>query len=95
MDRHLAPNFRQRVNGQWIDRADFRERLEEVRKMRRHVTFTVLDEIADGAGYAERHLIELVRHDGERIVQEVYVFAVRDLDGRFVCISEAAMSVER
>ena len=59
----------------------------------RPVTFTVLDEMVDGVRYAERHVIELVRHEGERIAQEVYVFAERDQDGRFVRIEEAAVDV--
>ena len=95
LDRHFAPTFRQRVNGRWSDRADFSARIAAVRDMASQVTFTVLDEIADGACYAERHVIEMVQHDGKRIVQEVYVFAERDLHGRFVRIEEATMSIER
>ena len=95
MDRHFAPTFRQHVNVQWSDRADFSSRIAAVRKMARQITFTVLDEFADGACYAERHVVESVQHDGERIVQEVYVFAERYLQGRFVRIKEATMSIER
>jgi len=92
MDRHFAPSFRQRVNGQWIHRADFCANIAAVRDMACQVKFTVLDECADGARYAERHLIELIKQDGERIAHEVYVFAERDHDGRFVRIVESTMS---
>jgi hypothetical protein len=91
VDRHFAPAFRQRVDGSWDDRSGFLARVVQLRKAVEHAAVTVLDELTDGAGYAERHIVELVQRDGGRTVQEVYVFAERDSDGRFVRIEETAV----
>lgn len=93
MDRHFAPAFRQRVNGSWIDRAAFLEGIVRLREVLDQVKVTTLDELAAGEHYAERHLIDLVMRDGAVAHQEVYVFAQRDSDGRFVRIEEATMAV--
>lgn len=95
VDRHFDPNFRQRTNGSWDDRAAVLARIALLRETVEHATVTVLDEHLDGPRYAERHVIDLVRHDGERITQEVYVFAHRATDGRFVQIEEATVLLER
>lgn len=94
LDRHFAPGFRQRTNGDWEDRPAVLARIAELREIAEHVTVTVLDELADGARYAERHVVDLVRRDGARVAQEVYVFAERDADGRFVRIEEASLPLE-
>lgn len=91
LDRHFAPSFRQRINGQWIDRAAFLAGIVQSRAVVEHATVTVLEEFEDGARYAERHAIQLVKHDGERIVQEVSVFAQRAPDGRFTRIEETTL----
>lgn len=91
VDRHFAPSFRQRTNGSWDDRAAFRARIVLLREVVEHTTITVLDELVAADHYAERHVVDLVKRDGERIVQEVYVFAERDPDGRFIRIEEATV----
>lgn len=91
VDRHFAPTFRQRTNGSWDDRAAFLARMVALRELVAHATISVLDELADGGRYAERHVVDLLKRDGERIVQEVYVFAERDADGRFTRIEEATV----
>jgi hypothetical protein len=93
-DRHISPDFRQRTNGQWDDRAGFLARITHLRSNTQEVTITVLDEITDGSRYAERHLIDLLGADGRRFVHEVYVFAALDSDGRFVRIEEATVMAE-
>jgi hypothetical protein len=93
--RHFGPTFRQRTNGHWDDRDAFLDRIVSLRELVEHVNITVMDELVDGERYAERHVIELVRHDRGRIVQEVYVFAQRDADGRFGCIEEATVMLDR
>jgi len=93
--RHFSADFRQRVNGAgWIDRDGFLAGIAAARETADHVIVTVLDELADGDRYAERHRIELIRRDGGRAVQEVYVFAQRDADGRFTRIDEASLAVD-
>lgn len=95
IDRHFGPAFRQRTNGSWDDRAAFRARIIQLRDVVEHTTITVLDELIDADSYAERHVVDLVKRDGERIVQEVYVFAKRDPDGRFTRIEEATVMLEQ
>lgn len=94
IDRHFVPAFRQRVNGSWIDRATFLDSIVGLRAALDHATVTVLDELVTGAHYAERHRIELFMRDGSLACQEVYVFAQRDADGRFVCIEEATIAIK-
>lgn len=95
VDRHFSPAFRQRTNGDWDDRAAFFARITDLRNVVSHATITVLDELADGERYSERHVIDLVMRDGERIVQEVYLFAQRDADGRFNQIEEATVMLKQ
>ena len=95
IDRHFAPGFRQRSNGHWDERAAFRARIILLREVFEHATISVLDEFLDGERYAERHVIDLMKRDGERILQEVYVFAERDRDGRFTRIEETSVMLAR
>lgn len=95
LDRHFAPAFRQRSNGHWDDRAAFCERMLLLREVIEHATITVLDELVDGDRYAERHVIDLLKRDGTRMAQEVYVFAERDADGRFTRIEETSFALVR
>lgn len=94
MDRYFTMTFRQRVDGHWIDRADFSAGIAQLREVTRAVTITVLDEMVAGAHYAERHRIRITKHDGTLITTEVYVFAERDQSGRFVRIEEATVPVK-
>jgi hypothetical protein len=94
MDRHFGPGFRQRVQGTWVDRPTFAARLLELRALVERVTVTVLDELVNGEHYAERHVIDLRMKDGERVVREVYVFALLDPDGRFDRIEESTVVIE-
>jgi hypothetical protein len=93
LSRHFAPTFRQRTNGRWDDRVAFAGRIVLLREVVAHATITVLDELAEGDCYAERHVVDLVKRDGERIVQEVYVFAERGPDGRFTRIEETTLTL--
>lgn len=95
VDRHFGPSFRQRTNGSWDDRPAFLARRVLLREVIQHATITVLDELIDADRYAERHVVDLVKRDGERILQEVYVFAKRDSDGRFARIEETTLMLEK
>lgn len=94
IDRHFGPGFRQRTNGRWDDRPAFSERIAHLREVVQYATITVLDELAAGERYAERHVVDLLKHDGGRICQEVYVFAERDPDGRFARIEETTLILD-
>lgn len=94
LDRHFSPDFRQRTNGLWENRAAVCARIISLREVVKHSTITILDELVAADRYAERHVIELLKHDGQRIVQEVYLFATRDPDGRFNRIEEATVLLE-
>lgn len=93
MDRHFSPDFRQRVNGRWVDRAAFAAHILELRALVERATISVLDDLVNGERYAQRHVIDLLMKDGERIVQEVYVFALLDTDGRFRRIEETTLVI--
>jgi hypothetical protein len=93
-DRHISPEFRQRTNGQWDDRAGFLTRIAQLRSNTQHITITVLDEIRDGTHYAERHIIDLLFNDGRRVSHEVFLFAALDGDGRFQRIEEVTLTVD-
>ena len=69
-------------------------RIVALREIVKHATITVLDELVDGECYAERHVVDLLKHDGERIHQEVYLFAERDPDGRFARIEETTLLLD-
>lgn len=94
VERHFAPSFRQRVNGSWVDYSTFLARIASLREIVGRVTITVLDEFSDGNRYAERHVIDLLKRDGSRIIQEVYLFGERSLDGRFNRIEETTLAIE-
>ncbi len=93
-NRHFSPSFRQRVNGSWGDRSTFLATIVLLREVVERTTVTVLDEFIDGDRYAERHVVDLRKRDGTRILQEVYVFAQRDSGGRFVRIEETTLPLE-
>ena len=70
-------------------------RISDFRDVVEHATITVLDELDDADRYAERHVIDLLKRDGGRIRQEIYVFATRDPDGRFARIEETTLMLEQ
>jgi hypothetical protein len=89
MDRHFSSAFRQCTNGSWESREEVAIRIASLRQVFERATVTVMDEMRDGARFAERHVIELVEREGGRLHLEVFVFAEIDADGRFVRIEEA------
>lgn len=93
VDHHYALGFRQRTNGDWTDRPTLLAQILELREVVERATITVLDELADGERYAERHVIHLIKRTGAPLRQEVYVFARRAADGRFTEIHETTLAL--
>lgn len=93
-DRHFAPTYRQRTDGQWDDREGVFEHISHLRTFVADARVTVLDELTDGASYAERHLVRITKDDGGVVEQEVYVFGVRDENGLFTRIEETTLMLQ-
>jgi hypothetical protein len=91
VDRHFAPDYRQRTDGQWEDRAGFVAHIAHLRSIVASGTVRVLDEFSAGARYADRHVVEVVKQDGSRVETEVYLFAAFAADGRFRVIEESTL----
>ncbi|WP_406720538.1 hypothetical protein RPE78_10730 [Thioclava litoralis] len=88
LDRHFSPNYRQRTNGVWDDREGFRLHVQKLRELVASAEIEVLDEVSDGLNYADRHIVSATKRDGHQVVQEVYLFATRDPEGRFERVEE-------
>jgi hypothetical protein len=91
IDRHFGPQYRQRTNGSWDDRAAFAKHIAYLRGIVESATVEVLDELTDGHLHADRHIVDIRKRDGGRVVQEVYLFGELDSEGRFVRIEETTL----
>ncbi|MFK8907887.1 nuclear transport factor 2 family protein [Streptomyces sp. YS-3] len=90
-DRYFAPDYRQRTDGEWADRAGFVEHITHLRTVVADGRVTVHDELYDGAKYADRHTVDITKTDGSTVSMEVYVFADFAPDGRFRRIEETTL----
>jgi hypothetical protein len=93
MDKYFADGYRHRHSGAVRSRAEFAEKAAAARARIARGTVTVLDEFRDGRGYAERHLLTVVRNDGSAERTEVYVIGRYADDGRFASLNEAGFPV--
>ncbi|WP_374778522.1 nuclear transport factor 2 family protein [Streptomyces sp. NBC_01310] len=93
LDRHFAPDYRQRTNGVWSDRAGFTEHMTRLRSLVRSGHVEVHDELRDGLRYADRHTVTLTQHNGRTSRTEVYLFARFAPDGRFQCVEETTLLI--
>ncbi|GAA1952922.1 nuclear transport factor 2 family protein [Kitasatospora viridis] len=91
VDRHFAPDYRQRTDGSWADRAEFTAHIAHLRTVVTGGTIQVLDELVQGDRYADRHIVEATKTDGSTVRMEVYVFAEFAPDGRFRRIEETTL----
>ncbi|WP_344658376.1 nuclear transport factor 2 family protein [Catenulispora subtropica] len=91
IDRHFAPDYRQRTDGVWADRAEFTSHIAHLRTVVADGVIHVHEEVAEEPVYAERHTIHVVKVDGSTTSHEVYVFAERAPDGRFVRLEEVTL----
>ncbi|MGW7327186.1 nuclear transport factor 2 family protein [Streptomyces sp. NPDC054840] len=93
IDRHFTPDYRQRTNGVWSDRASFTQHMTRLRSLIRSGRIEVHDELRDGSRYADRHTVTLVHEDGHTSRTEVYLFAQLASDGRFRRVEETTLLV--
>lgn len=91
LDRHFAPDYQQRTDGTWSDRAVFADHIAHLRSIIRSAAINVIDEHQDGTRYADRHTVDIAKADGGRVVQEVYLFGQFAADGRFLRIEETTL----
>ncbi|MFK0257053.1 nuclear transport factor 2 family protein [Streptomyces sp. NPDC090445] len=94
IDRHFAPDYRQRTNGEWSDRAAFTRHMARLRSLVRSGHIEVHEELRDGLRYADRHTVTLSRHKGSTSRTEVYLFAEMAPDGRFRRVEETTLLVD-
>lgn len=93
-DRHFAPDYRQRTDGRWDDRASFLEHIAHLRTVVAEGSVEVHDELYDGNRYADRHTVHVVKKDGSTVRTEVYLFGDLAPDGRFTRIEETTLMLE-
>ncbi|WP_310727752.1 nuclear transport factor 2 family protein [Streptomyces sp. N2A] len=93
-DRHFAPEYRQRTDGQWADRTEFLEHIAHLRTLVADGHVEVHEELSDGSKYADRHTAHLTKKDGTSVRMEVYVFADLAADGRFSRIEETTLLLQ-
>ncbi|MFF8784023.1 nuclear transport factor 2 family protein [Streptomyces sp. NPDC015125] len=93
-DRHFAPEYRQRTDGQWADRTEFLAHLAHVRTLVAGGYIEVHEELYSGSKYADRHTAHITKKDGSTVRMEVYVFADLAPDGRFSRIEETTLMLQ-
>jgi len=94
LDYHFSPGYRQRTNGHWDNREAFAQHASKLREVVASARIEVLDELRDGQRYADRHRVHVTKRDGTQVVQEVYLFAELDAEGRFKRIEETTLMLE-
>jgi len=93
-ERHFAPEYRQRTDGEWIDRAGFVEHITHLRTLVADGEVQVHEELCEGSKYADRHTVDITKKDGSTVRMEVYVFADFAPDGRFRRIEETTLMLQ-
>ncbi|MCX4546132.1 nuclear transport factor 2 family protein [Streptomyces sp. NBC_01565] len=94
LDRHFTPDYRQRTNGVWSDRASFTQHITRLRSLIRDGHIEVHDELRDGSRYADRHTVTVSHQDGHTSRTEVYLFARMAPDGRFEQVEETTLLLD-
>lgn len=90
-DRHFAPDYRQRTDGDWANRTEFLTHIAHLRDTLASGTVTVHEELVNGDHYADRHTVDVTKTDGTTVSMEVYLFAEFAPDGRFRRIEETTL----
>ncbi|MFD0268063.1 nuclear transport factor 2 family protein [Streptomyces sp. NPDC127106] len=94
LDRHFTPDYRQRTNGEWSDRAAFAQHIARLRTLVRSGHIEVHEELREGLRYADRHTVTVSRNNGRTSRTEVYLFAETAPDGRFRRVEETTLLVD-
>ncbi|MEU9098436.1 nuclear transport factor 2 family protein [Streptomyces sp. NPDC048361] len=93
-DRHFSPDYRQRTDGEWADRAGFLDHIGHLRGIVADGRVEVHEELYDGDKYADRHTCHVTKTDGATVSMEVYVFADLTPEGRFRRIEETTLMLQ-
>ncbi|MFE0463947.1 nuclear transport factor 2 family protein [Kitasatospora sp. NPDC058965] len=93
-DRHFAPDYRQRTDGNWADRREFLDHIAHLRAVVADGSVEVHEELTDGDRYADRHTVTVTKTDGSTVRMEVYLFGEFAPDGRFRRIEETTLLLE-
>ena len=93
-DRHFTPDYRQRTDGEWADRAQFLDHIAHLRTLVAGGEVEVHEELYDGTRYADRHTCHITKKDGSTVSMEVYLFADLAPDGRFQRIEETTLMLK-
>jgi hypothetical protein len=91
LDRHFAPDYRQRTDGRWDDRAQFAQHIAHLREVVADGRVEVHEELSSGTAYADRHTVDVRKKDGSTVRMEVYLFGEFDAEGRFRRIEETTL----
>ncbi|MGK4581870.1 nuclear transport factor 2 family protein [Kitasatospora sp. HPMI-4] len=94
VDRHFAPDYRQRTDGRWDDRQEFLTHIAHLRGVVATGSIEVHEELAQGDRYADRHTVNITKTDGSAVRMEVYLFGEFAPDGRFRRIEETTLMLE-
>lgn len=94
MQRYFSPYYRQNTNGQWDDYDGFVRHAQQLRALVAHARIEVLNELQSGLHYADRHRVHATKHDRSLVVQEVYLFAQLDAQGRLVRVHESTLMLQ-
>ncbi|MER8186130.1 nuclear transport factor 2 family protein [Kitasatospora sp. NPDC094015] len=94
VERHFTPDYRQRTDGRWDDRAGFLAHMAHLREVVAEGSVVVHDELTDGDRYADRHTVTVTKTDGSTVRMEVYLFAEFAPDGRFRRVEESTLLIE-
>ncbi|MFJ4191095.1 nuclear transport factor 2 family protein [Kitasatospora sp. NPDC089509] len=94
VDRHFAPDYRQRTDGRWDDREEFTAHIAHLREIVAGGEIQVLEELVQGDRYADRHIVDVRKTDGSAVRMEVYLFGELAADGRFRRIEETTLMLQ-
>ncbi|KAJ1545277.1 hypothetical protein HK405_004798 [Cladochytrium tenue] len=90
VDRYFAPGYIQVTDGAVSDREAFITHVEAVRGHIQSGELKVVDFVLDPARgvFADRHVVKVVKNDGNASELDVYMFGRLDGDGRITEVNE-------